>query len=202
LVETLIASLLFSKIHLYIQLGKFQIHKDSYIIKPLFKRWSIYPVIFMSIFYIYIQYTMMNHNYYFLQHQYLIKNLILSSYMILGIDILIRNNNVKKYLMACCSLITGFLLNYIVMYFNNNRMPIFPNISYSTGYTQYNMIMNASIYSDFHVLGDHTTKFIFLSDIFDFGTSILSVGDIFCRLFAFIIVYNSVKVINKIIRKS
>ena len=77
-------------------------------------------------------------------------------------------------------------------------MPIFPDISYSTGYTQYNVIMNASKFSDFHVLGDHTTRLIFLSDIFDIGGSIWSPGDVLCRLFAFIIVYFSVKEISKI----
>jgi len=198
MVETLIASLIFSKIYLYIKLGKFQIHKESYLIKPILKRRSIYPVIFMSIFYIYLQYTIMNQNYYFLQYQHIIKNAILGSYMILGLDVLFRYEKYKEYIIACCSLLCGFTLNYIVMYFNNNLMPIFPSVSYSTGYTQYNMIMNASKYGDFHVLGDHMTNLIFLSDIFDVGGSILSPGDLLCRLFAFLIVYFCVKEISKI----
>jgi len=198
LVETLIASLLFSKLHLYIKLGKLQIHKESYLIKPILKQWSFYPVIFMSIFYVYLQYTIMNQNYYFLQYQHIIKNAILGSYMVLGLDVLLRYEKYKEYIIACCSLLCGFTLNYIVMHFNQGKMPIFPDISYSTGYTQYNVIMNASKFSDFHVLGDHTTRLIFLSDIFDIGGSIWSPGDVLCRLFAFIIVYFSVKEISKI----
>ena len=77
-------------------------------------------------------------------------------------------------------------------------MPIFPSVSYSTGYTRYDMIMNASKYGDFHILGDHTTRLIFLSDVFDVGGSIWSPGDILCRVFTFIIVYYSVKEISKI----
>ena len=119
--------------------------------------------------------------------------------MILGLDVLIRYEKYKEYIIACCSLLCGFTLNYIVMYFNNNLMPIFPSVSYSTGYTQYDMIMNASKFNDFHVLGDHMTNLIFLSDIFDiFGMSIWSIGDILIRIFAFIIVYCSVKEINKV----
>jgi len=197
LVETLIASLLFSKLKLDLQIGKLQIHKESYLIKPILKRWSIYPVIFMSIFYVYLQFTIMNQNYYFLQYQHIIKNAILGSYMILGFDVLFRYEKYKEYIIACCSLLSGFTLNKIVMHFNNNLMPIFPDISWSTGYTQLNMIMNASKFGDFHVLGDHTTRLIFLSDIFDVGTSIWSPGDVLCRLFAFIIVYYSTKVINE-----
>ena len=198
MVETLIASLIFSKIYLYIKLGKLQIHKEAYLIKPILKRWSIYPVILMSIFYVYLQYTIMNQNYYFLQYQHMIKNAILGSYMVLGLDVLFRYGKYKEYIIACCSLLCGFTLNKIVMYFNNNFMPIFPSVSYSTGYTQYDMIMNASKFSDFHVLGDHTTNLIFLSDIFDMGGSIWSIGDILVRVFAFIIVYFSVKEISKI----
>jgi len=197
MVETLIASLIFSKIYLYIKLGKLQIHKESYNIKPILKRLSVYPVIFMSIFYIYLQYTIMNQNYYFLQYQHIIKNAILGSYMILGLDVLFRYETYKEYIVACCSLLCGFTLNKIVMSFNHGKMPIYPDVSYSTGYTQYDMIMNASKFNDFHVLGDHTTNLIFLSDIFDVGGSIWSVGDVFCRLFAFIIVYYSVKIINE-----
>jgi len=118
--------------------------------------------------------------------------------MILGLDILFRYEKYKEYIIACCILLCGFTLNKIVMYFNNNLMPIFPDISYSTGYTQYDMIMNMSKFSDFHVLGDHTTNLIFLSDIFDMGGSIWSVGDILVRVFAFLIVYFSVKEISKI----
>jgi len=118
--------------------------------------------------------------------------------MILGLDVLFRYEKYKEYIIACCSLLGGFTLNKIVMSFNNNLMPIFPSVSYSTGYTQYDMIMNTSKFSDFHVLGDHTTNLIFLSDIFDMGGSIWSVGDILVRVFAFIIVYFCVKEVSKI----
>jgi len=197
-VETLIFSLIFIKTKLYIKLGKFQIHKESYLIKPILKRWSMYPVIIMSIFYVYLQYTIINQNYYFLQYQHIIKNAILGSYMVLGLDVLFRYEKYKEYIIACCSLLCGFILNKIVMHFNNNLMPIFPDISYSTGYTQYDMIINSNRFSDFHVLGNHLTNFIFLADIFDMGGSIWSVGDILVRIFAFIIVYFSVKEISKI----
>jgi hypothetical protein len=143
----------------------------------------------------------MHQNYYFLQYQKLIKDAILLSYIILGFDVLLRNDKYKEYIIACCSLIIGFILNGIAMYFNDGKMPIYPSISWSTGYTQYDMIMNASKFGDFHILGDHMTNLIFLCDIFDFGGSIWSVGDLLCRLYAFIILYYSVKTIHEKVLK-
>lgn len=196
MVETLLLSMIFSKTKLYLKLGKLQIQKESYLIKPILKRWSIYPVIFMSLFYVFLQFQIMNQNYYFLQYQHIIKTMILMSYMVLGIDVLFRHERYKEYIIACFCLIIGFSLNKIVMYFNNNLMPIFPDISYSTGYTQYDMVASMPEYSSIHVLGDHTTNLIFLSDIFDFGVSIVSIGDVLCRLYAFLIVYYSIKALN------
>ena len=118
--------------------------------------------------------------------------------MILGLDVLFRYEKYKEYIIACCSLLCGFTLNKIVTSFNQGKMPIFPDVSYSTGYTHYDMIINASKYGDFHVLGNHLTNFIFLADIFDVGGSIWSIGDILVRVFAFLIVYSSVKEISKI----
>jgi len=113
--------------------------------------------------------------------------------MALGLDVLFRYEKYKPFMFACGSLLSGFGLNAIVMYFNNGKMPIFPSVSYSTGYAKYDMIINASQFGDFHVIGDHTTRLIFFSDFIDLGTSILSVGDILCRVFAFVIVYYSIK---------
>lgn len=194
--EIFILALVFSMVQLHFKLGKLEIHKDSYQIKPILKRWSIYPVIFMSVFYIFLQFTIIQQNYYFVQYQDIIKKAILLSYIILGMDVLFRNGKHKEWTASLACLFGGFGLNSLVMHFNNGKMPIYPNISWSTGYTQYDMIINATKYGDFHVLGDHTTKLIFACDIFDFGTSILSIGDILCRLFAFIVVYYSVKQLN------
>lgn len=196
MIETVVFALFCLRCKLYIQFGKFKIHKDSYFIKPILKRWSIYPIIFMELVYLYLQSTIMMHNYYFVQYQHLFKSMLLISFIILGIDTLFRYKQYKQYLIAICTLLGGFSLNYIVMYFNNNKMPIFPTISFSTGYSQPDMIINASKYGDYHVFGSHATNLIFLSDIFDMGTSIWSIGDVLIRISAFIIIYYSIKQMN------
>jgi hypothetical protein len=72
-------------------------------------------------------------------------------------------------------------------------MPVFPKLSYITGYINDNLFINSN---DVHALGNEATKFKFLSDIIDIGYSIMSVGDICIRLFGFIIIYNTIKYIN------
>jgi hypothetical protein len=124
------------------------------------------------------------------------------SYMILGLDVLFKYEVYKPFIFSCLSLLSGCGLNYLAMYFNNFKMPIFPSVSYSTGYTKYEMLMKATEFGDFHVIGDHTTRLIPICDILDWGTSIWSVGDIFCRLFAFIMVYYSIQTLNHIHIKS
>jgi len=201
LIETLIASLILSKMKLSIEIWKIKIHKKSYNIKPLFKLWCIYPVLFMSILYIIFQIMILYHNYNYLSFQRIFKDILIYSYMLLGMNILIKNETYKPFIISCGSLLTGFGLNGLAMYFNNNIMPIYPDVSYSTGYTNYDMIINSTQFGDFHILGNHETNLIFLCDVFDFGGSIWSVGDIFIRLYAFIIVYYSIKTINSINKK-
>jgi hypothetical protein len=79
----------------------------------------------------------------------------------------------------------GIWLNQIAVKSNNCKMPVFPSISYSTKCMNDNEI---SI-SETHQLGNGKTKHIVLSDIFDFGYNVFSIGD-FCIFSVFgIIVY-------------
>jgi hypothetical protein len=54
--------------------------------------------------------------------------------------------------------------------------------------------------NNIHILGGQTTKLKLLTDIFDVGYSIMSIGDIMIHLFTFVIIYNAVKRINNEIR--
>ncbi|MGN0028014.1 MAG: DUF5317 family protein, partial [Clostridium sp.] len=72
-------------------------------------------------------------------------------------------------------------------------MPVFPSLSYLTGYAK---VDSFSKVKDIHILGNSSTKLKFLTDIFDIGYSVLSLGDIFIRCFVFIIIYNTIKKIN------
>lgn len=84
----------------------------------------------------------------------------------------------------------GMGLNKIVMYFNDWKMPVFPTLSLKTGYID---IDNLNTIDGWHVLGNSSTRLKFLSDIFDTGYCVMSLGDIFVRAFLFIVLYCSFK---------
>jgi len=91
----------------------------------------------------------------------------------------------------------GTVLNNIAIKSNSNHMPIFPDVTYLTGFVRPEMFIETYNHGDFHVLGNHMTRLIPICDIFDNGISIYSIGDLFIFSFAFIIIYNSIKASNK-----
>ena len=176
MLETIIISLIFCKI-------------KKLKIKPLFKNWAIYPVVFIEIFYLFVQASIFSENYNLIMYAGVMKTLYLISYLPLIFTY-------KQYIPAIIGsifVVIGGILNDIAISANNGYMPVFPSLSYLTGYIKTNSF---SKIEDIHVLGDSSTKLKFLTDIFDIGYSVLSLGDIFIRGFVFIILYNTVKQIN------
>ena len=49
------------------------------------------------------------------------------------------------------------------------------------------------VFNDFHILGNYTTKLIFLTDTWDIFYVIMSPGDILIKLFAGMVLYYSIK---------
>ena len=91
----------------------------------------------------------------------------------------------------------GSVLNMIAVKFNNSKMPVFPNVSFSTDYSKMDMFDKMLKYKDYHVFGSHDTNLIFLTDIYDVFFSIMSLGDLITRIFVVLIIYYSVKECNK-----
>jgi hypothetical protein len=48
-----------------------------------------------------------------------------------------------------------------------------------------------------HIIGDSSTKFKFLADFIDTWTSILSIGDVLIHSFIFIVIFHTIKEINR-----
>lgn len=182
-------------------------------IAKLFKHWSMYPIILTCVIHIYFIISMIEENYWFLEYAKYIKILSLLLYFILIlkynlIDISVfkrintRNNTHLQIWLTSpvvigglCTII-GSKLNQVAMFYNGNKMPIFVSNSWSTGYIKPNVFEKLLRYGDFHVFGSSNTKFIPLTDIFDMGYMVLSIGDVFVRLFVFLIIYYSIKAIN------
>ncbi|MCF0148171.1 MAG: DUF5317 family protein [Clostridium sp.] len=176
MLETIIISLIFCKI-------------KKLRIKALFEHWSIYPVIVIELFYLIVQANIFSENYDLIKFAGFFKTVYLCSY----IPLIFTYRQYVSAIIGSIFVVVGGLLNDIAISANNGYMPVFPSLSYLTGYIKTDSF---SKIEDIHILGDSSTKLKFLTDIFDIGYSVLSLGDIFIRGFVFIIIYNTVKEIN------
>lgn len=175
--ETIIIALIFAKI-------------KGYKIKPLFKTWAIYPVLFMELIYIVIQMNLFNENYEIIKYVGIFKNIYLCSYL----SLVFKYEQYISAIIGAIFVFIGGILNDIAIVANNGMMPVFPKLSYITGYITTESFSKAN---DIHILGNSETKLKFLTDIFDVGYSILSLGDIFIRFYVFIIIFKTIKYINE-----
>ncbi|MCE5220316.1 MAG: DUF5317 domain-containing protein [Clostridium sp.] len=166
----------------------------GYKIKPLFKSWTIYPLIGFEIITLIGQTATFFGNYEFIEVVGNLTTIYLITYLLL----------VLKYELYISSIIGSFfvllggILNDIAIKANGGFMPVYQSLSYLTGRV---MLKNFQRVNDIHILGDAQTKLKILTDFIDLGYTILSIGDIFIRVFVFIIIYNSIKRINNQRRK-
>ncbi|MEW9094334.1 MAG: DUF5317 family protein [Clostridiaceae bacterium] len=178
MLETILLALVIAKI-------------KGYKIKPLFKSWTIYPILVFELMYLFVQGNIFKENYNFIKYANTLETLYLCSYLAL----IIKYEQYISAIIGSACIFIGTILNKIAISANNGKMPVFPTLSYSTGYAKPDAFMKVD---DIHILGSSSTKLKFLTDVIDVGYSILSIGDIFIRLFVFIIIFNTIKHMNKV----
>ena len=176
MIETILLAILFAKI-------------KGYRIKPLFKEWNIYPILILEMVYITMQVNIFMGNYEAIKYAGTLKTLYLSSYLFL----ILRYEQYFSAVIGSMFIFIGSILNKIAIYFNDGKMPAFPSLSYITGYLKPDSFDKVN---DIHELGGSTTNLKLLTDIIDLGYSILSIGDVFIRGFAFIIIFTTIKHLN------
>jgi len=179
----------------------------------LFKHWSIYPIVFICLLHIYIINLMLHGQYWFIIYGGYIKTFSILFYLALALKYNLFNLSIfHKFKTEESPLLTtitspvaigvlcvgiGSILNVIAVRFNSFKMPVFPNVSLGTGYSKMDMFDKMLLYNDYHVFGNSETSLIFLTDIFDFFYSIMSIGDLITRIFVVLIIYYSIKECNK-----
>ncbi|NFM24578.1 hypothetical protein FDB84_08940, partial [Clostridium sporogenes] len=176
MLETIILALILAKL-------------KGYKIKPIFKSWHIYPILVIEFIYLIIQINIFLENYSVIQHIKILETIYICSYLF----IIIKYEQYITAVIGSIFIFIGGMLNKFVIRANNGKMPVFPTLSYFTGYAKPDSFIKVN---DIHILGDSSTKFKFLTDIIDVGYSVMSIGDIFIRLFVFIVIFNTIKHIN------
>lgn len=178
MIETILIAIIIAKI-------------KGYKLKPLFTSWHIYPVLFMLIIYLFLNIGVFLGNYSFIKFSGILESIYICTFFIL----IIRYKQYISAIIGSTCIIIGTILNKIAISANGGKMPVFPTLSYITGYVKNESFIRAN---DIHILGSEATKLKAITDVIDLGYSILSVGDIFIRIFTFLIIYNCIKTSNKI----
>lgn len=164
-------------------------YKKGYNLNFLWKEKAFYPLFICEGIYWIIQILLFNGNYIFLPYVHLFKTLYLCSTLFL----VFRFELYKYALLGSACVIIGGWCNDLAIWANSGKMPVFPTLSYLTGYTTPDMF---GLVDQLHVLGNHSTKLKILTDYIDLGYSILSIGDVLIRLLPFMILYQGLKYAN------
>ncbi|HEY8892071.1 MAG TPA: DUF5317 family protein [Clostridium sp.] len=162
----------------------------GYKIRPIFKSWAIYPLLTFVFMYLILEVMLFNGNYTFIKYASTFHYIYLLTFLVL----IVKYKLNISAIIGSIFIFIGSILNNVAIAANNGKMPVFPSLSYLTGYAKPDSFIKVN---DIHILGSGVTKLKFLTDIFDVGYSVMSIGDICIRVFAFIIIFNSIKVINK-----
>ncbi len=161
-----------------------------YKVRYLFRSWTFYPVLIVQLMLVVFQFSVFLDTYFFIRFVPMSEPAVIFSFL-LGI---FRYRLYKPAMLGSASIIFGTGLNKFVIAQNGGHMPVFPSLSYLTGYLTPEMF--GSIDS-LHVLGGADTKFKLLTDYIDYGYSILSPGDVFIHLFACIMLYSMIAAVSK-----
>ncbi len=177
MIETVLAALIAAKIR-------------HYKLKYLFMSWTFYPIIALEIILFFFQTNTFLSNYFYVIHfDRYFKTIYILAYLVP----ILYFKLYKQSLIGSASVLVGTLLNRFVMAQNGGKMPVFPTLSYLTGYLKPYTFDQVN---DYHVFGDASSRFKILCDYIDVGYNVMSPGDLFIHFFVFIIIYSAIKELN------
>ena len=162
----------------------------NYNITNIHKVYTLYPYFAVEAIFLFFQINILSGNYNYVAYSSFMKNGFIYSLLVP----IIFYGLYKPALLGSAGIIFGTMLNNFVIAQNGGKMPVFASLSKWTGYFNAQAIQAVN---GIHTIGNAQTKFWFLSDFIDVGFSILSIGDIFIHAFTFIIIFNTIKAVDK-----
>ena len=160
-----------------------------YKLRYLFSTWTFYPILVVQLLLVLFQFSIFLKTSFFIQFVPYTEPAIILSFLfaLFGFKLY------KPAIAGSASIVGGTLLNKLVIAQNGGHMPVYPTLSYLTGYVSPESF--GSIDS-LHILGNSVTKLKFLTDYIDYGYSILSIGDVLIHLFVCFMLYYFIKAVN------
>ncbi len=170
---------------LAIGLAKWRHYKVRY----LFQSWTIYPFLVVQGLIFLFQTSIFMGSTVFIRFAPYVSNSVILSFLFM----ILHYQLYLPAIVGSVSVLLGTVMNKFVIAQNNGRMPVFPSLSYFTGYAT---AQSFSYDDGLHVLGSAATRWKWLSDYIDVGYSVLSPGDLFIHLFSVIMLYQAIKSAN------
>ncbi|NLV57665.1 MAG: DUF5317 domain-containing protein [Clostridiales bacterium] len=160
-----------------------------YKLRYLFRTWTFYPILLMQCGLVVLQASLFFRQYIFVPFVPYTEMAVILSF----IFALLAFRLYTPAIVGSASIGVGTLLNKLVIAQNAGKMPVYPSLSYLTGYVTPEMVASMD---NLHSVGGPEAKLAFLADYIDYGYCILSPGDVFIHLFACIIFYALIKAVN------
>lgn len=167
-----------------------------YRLAPLFKEWATYLILVYAVIYMFLNIMVFSGNVTLVKYSWVLKVIYISIFVIL----ILKYNLYKAGFLGVAFIVLGGIMNNIVIKANGGKMPIFPTLSYLTGYINADMIEKMPKYDSIHIMGDSSTKLPFLADYIDLGYTLLSPGDVFIIFIMFLLTYEMIKHLNNSIQ--
>jgi len=161
-----------------------------YNLKYAFYSWTFYPVLLTQCILVFFQMSIFFGTYYFIHFVPIVEPIIILAFLF---SIFFYQLYTTAIIGSICIGI-GSLLNKFVMAQNGGMMPVYPSLSYLTGYAT---PQSFQIADGVHILGSEMTRYKLLTDYIDFGYCILSPGDVFIHLFTLLMLYSIFKAAHR-----
>lgn len=156
----------------------------------LLHTWTFYPILLVQLCLVVFQASIFFRYYGFTPMVRYVEPAVILSFL----PALLVFGLYKPAMIGGACIVAGTLLNKLVIAQNGGHMPVYPTLSYLTGYVTPESVARLS---GLHLVEAGGAKLVFLSDIIDYGYCILSIGDVFIHLFACIMLYSLIKAVNR-----
>ncbi len=162
---------------------------NHYQLRWFFKSWSCLPILVTQCMVVFFQGSIFFGTYYFVRFASILQIAVILVFLCP----MFVYHLYKPAVIGSFFVVLGTILNNFVVAQNGGKMPVFPTLSYLTGYARPE---DFGTTDSVHILGSELTKFKFLTDYIDIGYSVLSPGDILIHLFVLIMLYAAIKAAN------
>jgi len=160
-----------------------------YKLKYLFRTWTFYPILLMQLVLVIFQASIFLRQFLFVALVPYTEMAVILSFLFAAFAFQLY----KPALWGTACILAGTGLNQLAIGQNAGKMPVFPSLSYLTGYVTPEIVRTGDA---LHVLGGPETRLKFLTDYIDYGYCILSPGDVLIHLFVCILLYSLIRAVN------